>query len=748
MRRILVVSLVVLAFVASAAHAVDCDARISDGARLLNGDSVRAAADRLSETGADVRVVTVSSLEGQGNLDNLFRSYLQRCASWQAGSAVKNNLIVFMVSVGERNSIGLFFNKGGQYASLKGHWISIQTDVVKPAFKARDFDRGFVAGLDAIARVTRAAAQPAAPVVPVPVQPQQAPVVVQTQPIDLSGLWRVLGFGLGAVVVGGFGWFCFGLISAAGNRKERRKSAQLRARNAKATCSAGIAGFDSLMEDPAAQLELLKGQLLAEDIGDLPGQLEKARALVQSAALEFSEADDGVYDPDSPRLSEAEYVRIAEFFESINGKIRTAREAVAACIVVIAGKRELPAQAEKAEQAAWVASTSGAQAVEAAMKAGYHTNVPRHTIQEVASKLGAVAELRGTRQYTASIAKAAEAKAVAESATAWCTSLPTRIKAIAAAISSGRACGEQEEYIIDGKKAFESLAAEFNRSSYESIHGNGTEAIRELAKAKQEFDNAEAASSMETQDWDAAEKHIAAGTAALKRVDTLIAAIFNRKKHLEKVKADAIGEVEAAAKDIDAAHAYCKEHEQDIATSYLKEFNRVTDGLSAAREKLKHQWPDWPEIAKLAKAANEAADEVLKNARTEHEAAERKRQKAATNLREAQRARAKLREYERSHHSKISGGVRTRLSDIDRRLAEAESSSDLALIIAVTQSVANDANSAYRTAESDVRAATPAYTPSSSYRSDDSIGGGSTSFDFGSSSSSISDSIGGGSTDF
>jgi len=748
MQRIRMAFAAVLALLAPAAYAVDCDVRISDGAGLLRGDGTAAAAQRLADAGADVRVITVSSLEGQGNLDNLFRRYLSQCASWRAGSGIKNNLVVLMVSVGERRSIGLYFDRGGPFAALDSRWLGIQNGM-KPALKAGDFDGGISRGLDDIVRTVAAAAAPPAayqpPIAATPA-PERPPVIVQTQPTDFSGLWRVLSWMVGI----GFGFWFAGVlgraISGARERSERRKSAQLRARNAKAACAAGIVDFPAGTEDLSNRLAMLQGMLLPEDVGDLPARVEEAKRQVRAATLEYTEVDLGVYDPERPNLSESEYARIGDFFEGIKTKLGGAQQAVEAIKDAVAQREKLPRDAESAEQAALAACRTAEEDVAAAKSKGYVTTTPERLSAAAMASLKVAQSQSANRHYGAAVANAAEARKAAEQASAWCAGLPDRIAKLASAIAAGtERTRKVAASIREGAEAFKVLAAEFNRSSYESIHGNGTEAARELNAAVAALAEAGTLATMEKQEWDGADAALAKANAAMDRADSLIHSIHSRKKHLEKVRSEASAEVEAATADINAARGYVKAHAADIGAGHAAGLDRAEKRLNEARGKLKAKWPDWPQIAKLAKEANEAADAVLEKARSEHDAAERQRQQAATNLREAKRARAKLREYIRDHRSDISSRNRSRLDDIDRRLAEAESSSDLALIIAMTQGIAADANSAYSSARSEVAAATPVYTPS--YDSGPSIGGGSSSFsssfDFGGGGD-----IGGGSSDF
>ncbi|HXK36005.1 MAG TPA: hypothetical protein VJ553_00280 [Candidatus Paceibacterota bacterium] len=744
-RLVLALALVTSAVLAIPAHAVDCDARVSDGAGLLQGGATRTAADRLADAGADVRVVTVTSLEGQGNLDNLFRKYLSECGSWRAGSVIKNNLVVLMLSVGERRSIGLYFDVNGPFASLNTQWLRVQNGV-KPLLKQNEFDRGLSTALSDVQRIVTAPA-PAPPAArPTAEKP---PVIVHTAPTDYSGLWRVLawtafgGFSIWILILGGRAY------GRARERAEKRKAARLRARNEKSVCAAGITDFDGVIKDMDARLQQLGPLLLNEDIGDLPSRAEAARKLIRSASLKWSEVDSGVYNPEKPDLAESEYDRIAEFFSGMNKDIRTARETAATCAAEIARRSSLPDEARRAETAAAVACLTSADAIKTAAAAGYRIDVPLKVNDRAVKAMQDARQVLASRRFGVAIAMFTRITTDATEAARWCAGIPARIAALQENIRKGTERTKKvSTYIKEGGEAFTALSAEFNRSSYESVHRNGTAAIAELDKAVRALASATQLSTMERQQWSEAELAVNAAATAMDQADSLIHSILNRKKHLEGTRDGARQEMEEAAGDIRSAREYIKEHRADVSAKYAAALDTAQQRLDEARGRLKVKWPDWPQIAKLAKAANEGADTVLEKARNEYETAERQRKQAATNLREAKRARSKLREYVQDHRSDISSRNRQRLEDVERRLREAEASSDLAFIIATTQNVADDANDAYRSARSDVDAATPSYSSSSS-SGGSSFGGGSS--DFGSGGGGGFDfggSIGGGSSDF
>src|SRR3990172_5816286 len=114
------------------AQAIDCNALVQDQAGVLGAglSQVTTAAQDLVNAGADVRVLTDRSFAPQGNLDQYQAARQRSCASWQsADGGRKNNLIVFVVAVGDRK-VGLYYGEEWRTA-LDAKWSGILSNRVR-----------------------------------------------------------------------------------------------------------------------------------------------------------------------------------------------------------------------------------------------------------------------------------------------------------------------------------------------------------------------------------------------------------------------------------------------------------------------------------------------------------------------------------------------------------------------------------------------------------------------------------------
>ena len=119
---------------------------------------------------------------------------------------------------------------------------------------------------------------------------------------------------------------------------------------------------------------------------------------------------------------------------------------------------------------------------------------------------------------------------------------------------------------------------------------------------------------------------------------------------LEAARRDAPGEISAAQADITKAWKYINAYDEDIRESLEDDLREAEKKLNTASEELNKEKADYLMVVKLAREANDSADKILAQARTEHEAAERMRSKAASALRDARSRVSIAREYIQDHH--------------------------------------------------------------------------------------------------
>ncbi|AAM73011.1 MAG TPA: hypothetical protein DEB17_10805 [Chlorobaculum sp.] len=98
-----------------------------------------------AEDGTQVAVLTVPSLDGQP----IEEFSIKVAEAWKIGQKGRDNGILFIVSKNDRAMrIEVGYGLEGRLTDLQAGRIT--RDVIKPAFKSGDYDKGFIDGVDAI----------------------------------------------------------------------------------------------------------------------------------------------------------------------------------------------------------------------------------------------------------------------------------------------------------------------------------------------------------------------------------------------------------------------------------------------------------------------------------------------------------------------------------------------------------------------------------------------------------------------
>lgn len=299
------IGLVVLLLIGMA-FASDCDTTVFDGAKVLGGrlPEVQHAIDMLNTQGVEAKVLTLSSL--LDNLDKSVMTIVKSCPAWQApNGGPKSNLIVIAVAPAFHKS-GLFLGTAVDSALGGARILSYRTDVMIPHFRTGDWAGGITETLSRMtARMAEFKNQANTPV-------NNTVVNEASQPTDFSGLWRLLeilaGLGLTGLLV--FLWF-YGKKTAKEN-KDRCRSAQLDAIEAKNTAS-------SRLSDLTAKLNSFHDKL-----EDNPG-VAAASAMEEQATASIAALSNSINnDPSDGSLSEGEYRHIASLYNSIASTLTAA----------------------------------------------------------------------------------------------------------------------------------------------------------------------------------------------------------------------------------------------------------------------------------------------------------------------------------------------------------------------------------------------------------------------------------------
>jgi len=673
-RYLAVFSAFILAMLAAVpAYADDCNDMVVDATGRLNAAGVATvteAGNRLVNAGADVRVRVIPRASDYGNLDQYLARMQQQCASWRsADGGRKNNLLVVLLSM-DRQS-GVFF--GEQYRSaLDGRTAGIRTNSMNPRFRDGDFAGGIAAGLDASGRLIAAAAAPppvqTAPA-PVPVQP---PVVVHEQPTDLSGLWTVMGWGLGLVALGLLIFFIARMMGSRAKRRAAQQSAQAK----RSSCANRISELDQPIVLLGARINKAGQTVSAEDIQPYRDELQGIKELADRTTAQYGDLQSGANNPDRNGLSEEEYAGMTQQFDAVLqalDQVRTKRTALETKLGEIQKQIDAAKPAIDALDADIKTAAAGIGGIE---DLGYKTGDAEALLTEAMTSLETANTAFGAKRFGA-VKTACEAGAKkAKEASAKAAALPKRKEAIDASVAAlkGRLPAVQTA-IQAGRATFEAITSQYVEGSWQSIKGNGTEACKRLEAATKASVEAAVCAAMDRQEWQKAESSVATANGWLDEAESFMRSLASLKTTLDAAKRDAQTEIDAAQKDIEAARAYEQQNDADIRDSYKQEIADAQATLDAAKAEMRKDKPDYIVVVKKAKQANTAADRILSECQGEHEGEERKRRLCESEKRDATAAIKRASEYVEDHKSDVKRGAKEKLETAETALKSANAAS-------------------------------------------------------------------------
>lgn len=684
-----------------------CDALVIDEANVFAGDiaRVRAAAQDLVNSGADVRVRTIQTFATTGNLDRFEQQLEQQCSSWTApDGSRKNNLIVLMVSLQEQRT-GLYY--GSQWETALGtNWTRIQTEIMNPRFREGDFAAGFVNGLVEARRLVELQVRGGLP--GTANGRTAAPDVGPRRAGGLSTGWMALI--VIAIISGGV----TGLVLVRSYRKNRGKrlAAQEKARLAKQEAASSVNELVQAVEMLEIKVNAMAARVAEEDSRPLAEGLEKARGLVDKGATTYSDLGRSAADPVSRRLSGTEYNAIEEEYRKLLLALQEGRTAVADV-----GKQVEALQQAVEQFPSRVAEVNSGieQAVvkqEAAQAAGFKTDYPAAILTRARKSLDQATALSEKRCFLLAMQNAGEASQLVRQAIQAADELPQKKQEAEAAIPALASRLEDVKQKIDnGRRAFDRISGSYAQSSWESIRGNGTEAEKRVSWSLEALEAARVASTMEQQEWHKALDVLQQANGWLDEAESFMRSIVALEANLAAAQRDAPIEIEAARTDIRKAWDYINKYDEDIRESLEDDLREAEKQVGAAADDLRSHKPDYLNVCKLSREANESADKVLAQARDEHEAAERLRSKVASTLRGARANVSKAEEYIEDHDRDIRREAKSHLKDAQAALNAAISASDHSYALSQAQAAESAADKAYSAAVRDVTQAEESRRP-------------------------------------
>ena len=679
--------------VASAESA--CDAIVVDGANVLgNHQSVETAALKLNGIGADVRVRTLPNLGNFATVDDYMAATVKACPTWQGiNNDRKSNLVVYVMTKEDRK-LGVFYGDGWTNAFSKGGGEQrIWADFMVPRFKSGDYPGGFVAAIDETYRVFDSYLHPS----------QNAPssqVVVQEKPTDYSGLWKVLGFGLAAlvlIVLLLLGYFALRRRKEANERLKTMRQRALSARDATSRITDVVGDtaqvavrlvkvdkYSKVGKDEALQLAELKSEVESE--------YETAVNGMASAASDSATADDH-------GLSEGEYEQLAERYEAALVHAQAAQEAdqkideLASDIesqLQQVPKGIASAQAELDQLTAKVQSLKE-ERIEVGDIDDFLVTAGA-ALEDAKAKSAELEALKHLQKANDSLKQAREADSILDQKR---QQLKSGIPELQARITAVVATAD------DARKCFERITATYADPNWESVKGNGTEAEKRIHAATASLDTAIKLSDVSNQQWDNAIAALQEGNMLLDKAVSLLSSITKLEGHLKDAKEHAMQEADAVQADIARVTSYIATYDDDIREEHENAVREAQSQLDQAKQLLGESKPDYLHAVDQIGDAQAAIDHIYHDAVDEHEAAERLRQQAAAALQKAKAAISKAHEFIEDHDSDVGSSAESELRTARQRLANSNQKGDAAGILEVANSAIRSAEDAYQSAKSD-----------------------------------------------
>jgi uncharacterized membrane protein YgcG len=739
--------------------AQDCTSTVVDGARVFGSQLglVEDAARKLQNAGAEVYVRTFPNWNPASSLEGLEERLRMSCSNWRQpnSSRAKENLIEILIAVENRRT-------GIYYGSLWNDTLNprregIINKVMNPQFLTSNFAQGFVLGINQVQnlvedQINSVSAPPQQQ--PTPPTQQLPPVVVerQTQPMDLSGLWSVLGWIVSIVFLVVIGFVLWNLF----REFEKRRNSRLKALAKKQTCAATITTLHGSLDELHAICHSYAKHVSVQTANSLLNIHAKANKILEEAEQEFADLTQQGRMLEKRFLSLEEYSQVEESYDSVLKKLQEAQQLHNQ---LNTGLRNLEFKLSTLEPILAGAKSAillGKQTMEEAKAAGLKPGSAEGLLAEAETILESAQSQKAAGQPETAVDTASLAKTKAQEATKTISEIPAKKQQAENRIAKAPSnISAAKQSVLDGRQVFILLENAYADQVLEPVKGNGSRATRKIAESEQHLVNAMKASSMGTQAWDEALKELDELDRKIEQSQSLMRSLTALQTSLDQARADAQPTIDSTKSDIIAATKYIKDCEatNPISSGVKSKLQEARILIKQSETEIRKSKPDYLEVVKFARRAHDMVDELLRGARTEHENFLRLQEKARDTLNTARARVSKAREYHEDHSRKIKSSSRNTLENAEERLRRAEQTTDYNAIIILASEADDFGKSAYTSAKDDVAVATQSrsssWDSSSSYRSSSSgsrssSGGGSS--DWG--SSSFSSSISGGSSDF
>lgn len=635
----------------AAAQDIDCNAPVVDNAEIFGDDftKVSQAVDDLAGLGPDVKVLTVNTFGDAGNLENFVLNRVTAgCPSWQTadGEGFKTNLIVFAISKEDRK-VGIYTGDIWTDVVSETKRQDIQSEMGK-RFADGDFADGFVYGIGEVEEVVDLELNP-------PPAPANEPVVVQqSDPQDLSWLGPVLlsliaVFGLFTAI-----YFGFHFVKSYQSRREQKREAQQGAKIAFAAAADMVTKFEDAFDKATLIVDSLQSKLAANEFSGLKQQLEELENLRTDVANAYRLRGQPAGDPKDDQLSIAEYEAITAGYETVQDRVKQASIPLSSFTKQVEAMERLAEQAPELVQSAIAEIQQARTTIDGVTQEGYHVEQSMELIlaaEQLAEQAGNALERKELNNLRQLVDRTIQTAAVAAK---HAVELPTlRVKSENETKALQASIEEVKGLIEAGQQAFTEISDEYASSSWQSIRGNGSESEILVTQASQLLAQGASLSTMEVQNWDGALECIDQANARLEAAKSHLRSIFVLQRNLRVAKNTAQQEIDDAQNDVTLAYEFIGQHRNVVSRSHDLKLRDAQKKVKHAVNELRKEKPDYLEVVRLAQSANNAADHILADARSEYEADVRLRAKAESALKMAKIAIDTAEEFVDDHQSHV-----------------------------------------------------------------------------------------------
>lgn len=233
---------------------------------------------------------------------------------------------------------------------------------------------------------------------------------------------------------------------------------------------------------------------------------------------------------------------------------------------------------------------------------------------------------------------------------------------------------ETKKFIQQGAEAFDKVD-EYAESAWQDIRGNGTEAQKAADEAFQLWQEAAALNSMQgEQDFTQAQKLVSQAQTDLQEAHQLVQAILDRLQHLQESQRTAQSEITTAEQDVVSGQSFIKQYDPDITATPAKQLEQAATALQQAKIEIAKPRPDWIQVVKLARQANDLADAALADARTQEQAMQARRLKVQTSSQQAEASLSRAANFAQVHKGDLDRSILTGVTQAQAKLNDARQS--------------------------------------------------------------------------